>query len=92
MKIKTSIEVICILLIAILVCTLAVTAFASPDYNFTETTYTVEDGDCLWYIANNYCPDSMDKREYIKLIKELNDLDDSTIYPGQRLTVLESQN
>lgn len=92
MKIKTFIETVCILLIVVLICTLAMMARTEPEYNFEETTYEVERGDCLWNIADEYCPKSMNKWDYIKLIMERNNLADSVIYPGQRLIVYRFQN
>lgn len=92
MKIKTFIETVCILLIVVLICTLAVMARTEPEYNFEEITYEVESGDCLWNIADEYCPKSMNKWDYIKLIMERNNLADSVIYPGQRLIVYRFQN
>ena len=92
MKIKTFIETVCILLIVVLICTLAVMARTEPEYNFEETTYEVESGDCLWNIADEYWPKSMNKWDYIKLIMERNNLADSVIYPGQRLIVYRFQN
>ena len=67
-------------------------ALTEPDYNFEETTYKVESGDCLWDIADEYCPKSMNKWDYINLVMERNNLDDSIIHPGQRLIVYQSQN
>ena len=91
MKIKTFIEAVFILFILVLICTLTAMALAEPDYNFEETTYKVKSGDCLWDIADEYCPDSMDKRDYINLIKERNNLSNSVIRPGQKLIVFQSQ-
>ena len=54
MKIKTFIEAVCILLIVVLICTLTVMALTEPDYNFEETTYKVESGDCLWDMLFTY--------------------------------------
>lgn len=53
-----------------------------------ETTYRVQSGDSLWAISGDYCPDGVDRREWIEEIKTLNGLDDSIIHPGQKLTVL----
>ena len=36
--------------------------------------YVVKSGDTLWNIAENYCPDDMDIREYIYEIKEINNI------------------
>ena len=56
-------------------------------YSLKETTYIVEPYDSLWKIACMYCPDDLDKYEYIKLIEEKNNII-GTIHPGQKLIVL----
>lgn len=53
-----------------------------------ETTYRVQAGDSLWIISGDYCPDSVDRREWIDEVQALNGLEDSVIHPGQKLTVL----
>ncbi len=53
-----------------------------------ETSYRVQAGDSLWSISADYCPNGVDRREWIDEIRALNGLDDSIIHPGQRLTVL----
>ena len=53
-----------------------------------EETYIVKSGDTLWTIADKYCPEIVDKREWIHEIQELNDLHGSILHPGQRLKVL----
>lgn len=91
MKIKTFIEAVCMLLIVVLICALVVNAISEPDYDFEETTYEVQSGDCLWNIASEYCPQSMNKWDYIKLVMERNHLTDSVIHPGQHLVVFQSR-
>ena len=53
---------------------------------YSEETVTVQSGDTLWGIADAYCPDDMDKREYIREIEADNDCT-SVIRPGNVLTV-----
>lgn len=53
-----------------------------------EEIHRVRAGDSLWVIASDYCPSGVDRREWIDEIRALNDLSDSTIYPGQTLIVL----
>ena len=75
------------LLIIVAVLVISVLSLIEPDYNFEETTYVVQTGDCLWSIAENYCPASMDTRDYVSLIMERNGLHNSVIHPGQQLVV-----
>ena len=90
MKLKRIIEIICILVLIVMCCSFVVAAF-NPKYEFEEEKYTVQSGDCLWYIANDYCPKGMDKWEYIDLVMERNNLSDSIIHPGQTLIVFVEQ-
>lgn len=53
-----------------------------------QETYIVKSGDSLWSISNKFCPDNVDQREWIAEVKQINGLEDSNIYPGQRLVVL----
>jgi len=55
------------------------------DYEYTEVT--VNQGDTLWSIAVNSCPDSLDTSRAVVLIKEVNNLSNCVIQPGQRLFV-----
>ena len=57
-------------------------------FEWKEKDYRVQAGDSLWAIASEYCPDGVDRREWISEVKALNDIDDSIIHPGQRITVL----
>ena len=57
-------------------------------FEWRETSYRVQAGDSLWAISGEYVPEGVDRREWIDEIKALNGLDDSTIHPGQKLTVL----
>lgn len=53
-----------------------------------EEIYRVKAGDSLWAISGDYCPDSVDRREWIEEIRALNGLDNSVVHPGQKLIVL----
>lgn len=55
---------------------------------WVEETYTVSKGDSLWLIADTYCPETVDRREWIDEVQALNDMQGATIYPGQELTIL----
>lgn len=52
-----------------------------------EALYTVQSGDTLWAISRGYCPDNVDRREWIDAVLELNELQDAIIHPGQTLIV-----
>ena len=80
-----------IVAIVVLIYALIAIALPKPEHNFEETTYAVKAGDNLWRIASDYCPNTMDKRDYIRLVKERNNLTDSVIYPGQSLIVYQPQ-
>lgn len=44
-------------------------------------------GDSLWSIAKEYTPDNIDIRETIYIVKKINGLETSVIYPGQSLKI-----
>ena len=52
------------------------------------TSITVEDGDTLWDIADEYISGyNVDKAEYVNEISELNNLSDGNIHAGQSIVV-----
>lgn len=87
MKLKRIIEIICILSLIAWVSALGVMKLISDRHDLEETTYVVRSGDCLWYIAEDYCPDGMDKRDYICLVSERNDLKSDVLHLGQELII-----
>lgn len=88
-----------LLLAALLVITLGSVVFGTifskaknPTADITQFKYyksiTIERGDSLWNIAEEYCNDSYeDTREYVVELKELNSLTSDTIHAGQHLLV-----
>lgn len=87
------------LLVAVFVITIGSIAFGSifstaknpasdiPQYKY-YTSITIEQGDSLWSIAEEYCTDAYeDTREYVAELKELNSLTSDTIHAGQHLLV-----
>ena len=64
-------------------------AYADGKGTDIKTYYaiTVESGDTLWSIAQNYVGSKTDIREFIYEIKTLNDLDSSDIQIGQELLI-----
>lgn len=72
-------------------CILALNLACQPTmdaFDWREAPYRVQAGDSLWTISGDYCPEGVDRREWIAEVQELNGLEDSVVYPGQRLTVL----
>ena len=65
------------LLIAILI---AFTSARKPEVTGTETV-TVYAGDTLWEMADEYCPASIDKREWIYTVKKMNKI--NVLTPGE---------
>lgn len=56
--------------------------------DWQEGIYIVEGGDSLWELSGKYCPDTVDRREWIDEIQALNGLRSNTIYAGQELVIL----
>ncbi len=48
---------------------------------------TVKSGDTLWTIAQEYKPSGKDMRQFVREISQLNNIDDASIYCGQKLVV-----
>lgn len=80
-----------VLVILLIGCIVLLVIAIQPTMNkveWEEEIYIVKSGDTLWEIADLYCPDIVDKREWVEEVKELNGLYNSTVHPGQKLTVL----
>lgn len=50
---------------------------------------TVSAGDTLWSIACEYKKSGQDVREYLYNVRELNELNDCIIYPGQVIKIIK---
>ena len=74
--------------VALLVIALMALRPSMAAVKWEEETYRVRSGDSLWSISGEYCPDSVDRQEWIHKVRKLNDIDGSIIYPGQVLTIL----
>lgn len=75
-----------------LIATILVVGFLSllmtsvqADQPVTTVPYTVGHGETLWSIAESVTDEGEDVREVLVVVRELNDLDGSTIHPGQIL-------
>lgn len=87
MKRSIVIKAICLISIIVFVL-LTIASVVNSRYDFHEETYYVKGGDRLWNIASDYCPDGMDVRDYLNLLREHNEFTGSVIYPGQEIIVL----
>jgi LysM repeat protein len=50
-------------------------------------THIVDSGQSLWFIAKQYVPTSMNIRDYVDELIELNQLDTNILFVGQRLLI-----
>lgn len=73
-------------LLAIIVAALLLSGGKADKQTYVEDTVVVRSGDTLWGIADTYCPEYMDKREYVRTIEADNDCS-ANIRAGQVLTV-----
>lgn len=90
MKKTTLAQAILILIIAIIV---TIVSFSCHKENVEWNTfeYTVSQGETLWEIADEYCPEDMDCYEYIYEVKKLNNMHTSDLYDGQTITLLTTE-
>ena len=54
-----------------------------------EEEYVVQTGDTIWSIAGEFKNNNQDIRNYIYELRNLNNLDDCIIYPGQVLKIIK---
>lgn len=81
--------IFCAICIAFIIGVLIATSLAPvPKVELEGKTYTIMQGDTLWSIADEFCPNEMDLREYINKLESENGIT-ADIYPGQIITVWE---
>lgn len=76
----------CGIIAAVAAAALLLAGAGRAEREYSEETVTVQSGDTLWGIAEQYCPDDMDKRDYIRAIEADNECT-SAIKVGDVLTV-----
>ena len=54
---------------------------------WAEAVHVVESGETLWDISQIYCPEDVDRRDWIDRVTDLNGID-GYIYPGDELVIL----
>lgn len=50
-------------------------------------TVRIEEGDCLWNLAERYAPEGMSIRAYMTVVRQANALSDNRIYAGEYLVL-----
>ena len=78
----TSITILMIILIALLNKCVAYKSIKTENY-------MVSAGDTLWSISCEYKKTGQDVREYLYTLRELNNLIDCIIYPGQVIQIIK---
>ena len=76
----------CGIIAAVAVAAVLLAGASKVEREYSEDVVIVRSGDTLWNIADAYCPDDMDKRDYIRAIEVDNDCG-ADIMAGQILTV-----
>jgi hypothetical protein len=76
-----------ILLVSLAVVLLLFSGRVSADQPLVVEHHVVEAGDTLWEIAAGVTPAGEDVRATVAVIRELNELADATLMPGQRLVI-----
>lgn len=57
--------------------------------DFKPVVRTIQAGDTAWRIADEYCPETLDKREYLGWCEQLNGGDIGYIKAGEQVIFLE---
>ena len=57
--------------------------------DFTPVVRTIQRGDTAWRIADEYCPDTLDKRVYLGWCEQLNGSTMGYIKAGEQVVFLE---
>lgn len=72
---------------ATILCVVLVITVGAGSTELDEEIYIVERGDSLWSISAEFCPDSMNRQDWIAMVRERNGITGSLIRPGQRIVV-----
>ena len=76
----------CGIIAAVAVAAVLLAGAGRAEREYSEEFITVQSGDTLWGIAGAYCPEDMDKREYVHMLEADNECG-SDIRVGDVLTV-----
>jgi nucleoid-associated protein YgaU len=75
---------------AVIISGFALSGGVSGTEKQTYKTVTIKSGDTLWSIAQEYKPADISIRQYIAEITEINDISPGEIYPGQIISITQS--
>lgn len=62
-------------------------AAAGEETSLQYATVTVTPGDTLWDLVTPHVPEGQDVRDYLLLVEEINDLESSSVRPGQVISL-----
>lgn len=79
--------VVCSLLLIVLICAREDERPKRED--FVPVTRVIKAGDTAWRIADEYCPETLDKREYLGWCEQLNGGSMGYIRVGEQVVFLE---
>ena len=86
---KTKKTIIMILLIVISIYAITKRYSELNSANYSEVEYTVQTGDTLWSIAEQYANVHQDLREYVYKIKQVNNISTSNLEVGQTIIIFK---
>ena len=76
----------CGIIAAVAVAVVLLAGAGRAEREYSEEVITVQSGDTLWGISEQYCPDDMDKRDYVHMLEVDNECG-ADIRVGDVLTV-----
>lgn len=82
-------RVFAITILFMLIFSVAVKAFESPDTanNIEKEMVIIQAGDTLWQLATQYKPEKWDTRAFIQVIQKANGMDSSVIHAGEVIAI-----
>ncbi len=83
---KARVVTACIVCAAVVLVALLLAGAWRAEREYSEDVVIVRSGDTLWGLAEMYCPNDMDKRDYVRTLQSDNDCG-AVIRAGDVLTV-----
>lgn len=76
-----------VMVTAVTVLSINAVSFGNCKRNYETVSFTVNEGDTLWEIAELYADESIDVRKYIRDIKAYNNMETSELMPGDIILI-----